>query len=162
MSTDLLLDVASAVLLLLGAAMSLAAGLGLLRFRDLISRMHAQSKPQIAGLLFILIGIALQHPQWRIVLFLAPIMFFTMLTAPVAAGMLARSGYRNRHFRHEDLLVDELLPVVEGIDERRASALGTGQGVPRPLPGDERPTVLGATAEEQERARTDRATDDSR
>lgn len=120
MTIEVALDIASLVLLLLGAFMSFAAGVGLLRFRDMIARMHAQSKPQISGLLFILTGIGLQHPAWQVVMLLAPIMFFTMLTAPVAAGMLARSGYRNRHFRHNDLYADELLPLIEDCDDHDA------------------------------------------
>ena len=105
--------------LLVGALLSLAAGLGLLRFSDLLMRMHAQTKPQIFGLMCILLGIALQQTSWPVVLILVPIMFFQMLTTPVAAATLARGGYRNRHFPREDLYVDALASAIELAERER-------------------------------------------
>lgn len=118
------LDLVSALLVLIGSLLSLAAGIGLLRFNDLLMRMHAQTKPQIFGLLCILIAIALQQTELPTVLFLVPIMFFQMLTTPVAAAALARGGYRNRHFPRERLHVDELAAAIELAEagERRAPA----------------------------------------
>ena len=46
-------DVAGAVLLLLGAFLCLAAAVGLVRFPDVLSRMHAATKPQTLGLLLV-------------------------------------------------------------------------------------------------------------
>ena len=43
-------DVASAVCLLGGAFLAFAAGVGVLRFPDLLARMHAGTKPQVLGL----------------------------------------------------------------------------------------------------------------
>ena len=54
MSIDGWIDLAAAVCLLLGAALSVAAGIGLLRFPDALSRMHAATKPQIMGLIFVI------------------------------------------------------------------------------------------------------------
>lgn len=114
------LDVASGVLLVIGALLSLAAGIGLLRFNDLLMRMHAQTKPQIAGLMFILVALALQQTHVPTILFLVPIMFFQMLTTPVAAATLARGGYRNRHFPHDHLHVDALASAIELAERERA------------------------------------------
>ncbi|GGA64431.1 hypothetical protein GCM10011490_13860 [Pseudoclavibacter endophyticus] len=120
MSFDDVLDLASAVLVLIGAFLSFAAGLGLLRFSDLIMRMHAQTKPQIFGLLCILLGIAIQQTNAGTVLFLVPIMFFQMLTTPVAAATLARGGYRNWHFPKDELHVDALASAIELAERERA------------------------------------------
>ena len=113
------LDLVSAVFVAVGAFMSLAAGIGLLRFGDLLMRMHAQTKPQIFGLMCILIGLAVQQTEAATVLFLVPIMFFQMLTTPVAATTLARGGYRNRHFPHEELHVDALAAAIERAERER-------------------------------------------
>src|SRR5690606_39268734 len=51
---DTVLDAAAAVCLVLGALMSLAAAIGLVRFPDLLTRMHAGTKPQVFGLLLLL------------------------------------------------------------------------------------------------------------
>ena len=46
MNPDTVIDAVSAVFMVTGALMSLAAAIGLLRFPDLMSRMHAATKPQ--------------------------------------------------------------------------------------------------------------------
>lgn len=108
MTLETWLDLATAVLILLGALLSLSAGVGVLRFPDMIARLHAQSKPQAAGLLFILIGFALQQTNWGTVLLVFPILLFQFITTPAAGMVLARGGYRSKHFENVPLLVDEL------------------------------------------------------
>ena len=51
---DAVIDVAILVLILLGAVLCLSAAVGLLRFRDVPSRLHAATKPQVLGLILIL------------------------------------------------------------------------------------------------------------
>jgi len=110
------LDVVSLVLIALGALLSLSAGVGLLRFPDAVARMHAQTKPQIFGLMLVLVAIALQQTNVATVLFLVPIMVFQMLTTPVAATVLARAAYRGKHGADVPLFVDELSADVEHAD----------------------------------------------
>ena len=57
---DAVIDAVSAVLMVVGALMSLAAAIGLLRFPDLMSRMHAATKPQVLGLFLLLAAVGLQ------------------------------------------------------------------------------------------------------
>lgn len=137
------LDIISLVCLGLGALLSLAAGVGLMRFSDVLMRMHAQTKPQIAGLMFLLIGLAVQQTHLPTILFLIPIMFFQMLTTPAGATMLARAGYRSRQFDNVPLYVDELAAAVESAQRRtddeltRAHAVRTGQPEREPAPEHE-------------------------
>jgi multicomponent Na+:H+ antiporter subunit G len=105
---DQALDVLSAVLLLSGAALALAAAIGVLRFVDVLSRMHAATKPQVLGILLCLGGAALRLRDsvdvWMLVLTGA----FQLLTAPVSAHLIARLAYRTRHVRRDRLFVDDL------------------------------------------------------
>ena len=55
-----LIEAASAVLLLLGAGFYLAGTVGLLRFPDVYTRLHALTKADNLGLGFIVLGLALQ------------------------------------------------------------------------------------------------------
>ena len=48
---DLILDLAAGVCLVLASLLSLGAAVGLLRFPDSLSRLHAGTKPQILGLI---------------------------------------------------------------------------------------------------------------
>jgi multicomponent Na+:H+ antiporter subunit G len=113
MTTDAWFEVGSSVCLLIGALLSLAAGIGLLRFPDALSRMHAATKPQIAGLAFILLAVGLEERNWATISTLFLVMLFQMLTAPVAAHMVGRAAYRTRHLRRELLLTDELAEAVD-------------------------------------------------
>lgn len=113
MTPGSVLDVIAAVCLLLGALLSAAAGVGLLRFPDALSRMHAASKPQILGLVLVLAAIALTARSWSTVLVLVPVLLFQLLTVPISAHMIGRAGYRTGNFRRELLLVDELEEAVE-------------------------------------------------
>lgn len=111
------LDVLSAICLLLGASMSLAAAIGLLRFPDLMSRMHAATKPQVLGLLLMLTAMGLQLRVWSLVPILLIAWLFQLLTVPVSAHMVGRAGYRTKHRRPELLSVDELDQVVAAVIE---------------------------------------------
>lgn len=113
MTVDDVLDLLAGICLLLGAFLSFAAGLGLLRFPDALSRLHAATKPQILGLIFILAAIALSSRSWSTLLVLAPILVFQMLTSPISAHMVARAGYRTGNFRASIMHVDDLEGAVE-------------------------------------------------
>ena len=59
MNLDLVLDTIGAALLMLGSFLTLAAAIGMLRFPDLLSRLHAASKPQSLGIALMMAGLAL-------------------------------------------------------------------------------------------------------
>jgi multicomponent Na+:H+ antiporter subunit G len=113
MSVPELLDVGSVFFLFVAALLSLAAGVGIVRFQDPLSRMHAATKPQILGLVSALIAIGLQAENGATIAMLVPILGFQMLTAPVSAHMVGRAGYRGRHVRRDLLLRDELADAIE-------------------------------------------------
>ncbi|MFF3026358.1 monovalent cation/H(+) antiporter subunit G [Microbacterium sp. NPDC057944] len=112
MIPDAVIDVAVLVLILLGALLCLSAAVGLLRFRDVPSRLHAATKPQVLGLLLICIAIALSQRSVGGILFglvlVAPIVLMQFATAPLSAHMVGRQAYRNGSIDQRHLVVDEL------------------------------------------------------
>ncbi|GHD79835.1 multisubunit sodium/proton antiporter MrpG subunit [Salinibacterium amurskyense] len=117
MTLDTILDVLTGIFLLLGGFLSAAAGVGLLRFPDAIARLHATTKPQILGLTFVLLAIALQNRQLSTILLLLFLLIFQMITAPVSAHMIARAGYRGGIIAPNSLLVDELEQAIDAAPE---------------------------------------------
>lgn len=103
-----ILDVVSLVLILIGALLCLTAAIGLLRFRDVASRLHAATKPQVLGLLLICVAIALSLRTWEVVAFLVPVMLIQVATTPLSAHMVGRQAYRNGTINKRGLYVDEL------------------------------------------------------
>ncbi len=121
-AVDTVIDAVSAVFMVVGAVMSLGAAVGLLRFPDLMSRMHAATKPQVLGLFLLLAAMGLQLRTWWVwpVLFVAWI--FQLLTVPVSAHMVGRAGYRTKHMHRELLTTDELEAVVQKAAVKKAAA----------------------------------------
>ena len=118
---DAVVDAVAAVFMVVGALMSLAAAVGLLRFPDLMSRMHAATKPQVLGLFLLLAAIGLQLRTWWVWPVLLVAWIFQLLTVPVSAHMVGRAGYRTKHLHRELLSSDELEAVVQKAAAKAAS-----------------------------------------
>ena len=93
MITDLAVY-AGCVVLLLGAAFTLVATIGVLRLPDLYTRMHAASKAGAVGGGLVLLAIALMCFDAGVALRAVVGMIFLLLTTPVAAHLLARANHR--------------------------------------------------------------------
>lgn len=106
--TDPLLDLVVMILVLLGAILCLTAAIGLVRFRDVPTRLHAGTKPQVLGMLLICVAIALSLRSWPVVAFLVPVVLVQFATVPLSAHMLGRQAYRNGTIDRVALRVDEL------------------------------------------------------
>ncbi|MFI2704319.1 monovalent cation/H(+) antiporter subunit G [Cellulosimicrobium composti] len=113
---DTVADVVSALLLLCGAFLAFAAGVGVVRFPDLLARMHAATKPQVLGLILVLAGLSLRLRSWGAVATLFLVVVFQLLTSPVAAHMVGRAGYRTGKVRTDLLVVDELTRDQEAAE----------------------------------------------
>ncbi|GAB3369798.1 monovalent cation/H(+) antiporter subunit G [Micromonospora halotolerans] len=104
----LIADWLGGLCLLAGALLSLVAGIGVLRFPDTLARMHAATKPQVLGVLLLLVGLALRLRTLSDLGMIALVAVFQLATAPVAAQMIGRAAYRSGRIDRELLDVDEL------------------------------------------------------
>lgn len=86
-------DWISASFLIVGAVWMLLAALGALRMPDLPMRMHATTKAGALGCGLIMVGVAFSFAETAVTVRAIAIIAFIMLTAPVAAHVLARAGY---------------------------------------------------------------------
>ncbi|MGE5696537.1 MAG: monovalent cation/H(+) antiporter subunit G [Candidatus Sericytochromatia bacterium] len=102
------LDVVIGVLVLSGSVFALTASIGVVRFPDTLSRMHAATKPQVLGLLLVLIGAAIRLRGNIDVGMMILTAMFTLITAPVVANRVGQLAYREKNFREDLLTVDEL------------------------------------------------------
>jgi multicomponent Na+:H+ antiporter subunit G len=101
-------DWLGAAFLLAGALLSLAAGIGVLRLPDVLDRMHAATKPQVLGVLLLLLGVALRLRTPSDLGMIGLVAVFQLATAPVAAQMVGRAAYRSGRVDRDLLDVDEL------------------------------------------------------
>jgi multicomponent Na+:H+ antiporter subunit G len=97
-----------AVLALLGSALTLLAALGVVRFPDVLVRLHALSKASTAGLVLVVLGgaVTLDHPNDITSLLLAGAL--QILTMPIGANLMSRATYGARGIESHVDTVDEL------------------------------------------------------
>lgn len=116
-------DIVAGVLMVAGALLSLGAAIGLLRFPDLLTRMHAATKPQVLGSLLLLTALGLELRSWELLPLLVVAWIFQLLTVPVSAHMVGRAGYRTKHVDKTALTVDELDDVVARVERAEEEEL---------------------------------------
>lgn len=114
-------DVVAAVCMLTGASLALIAAIGVLRLPDLLSRMHAATKPQVLGLLLVLTGLAFRLRDPEAIGILALIALFQLVTSPVANHMVGRASFRSGQVEPDRLVVDELSDCLPKMDEPRGA-----------------------------------------
>jgi multicomponent Na+:H+ antiporter subunit G len=98
----------ASVLILGGSALALTAAIGVVRFPDTLSRMHAATKPQVLGLLLVLAGAAIRLRGHVDVGMLILTGLFTVITAPVIANRVGQLAYREQNIRDDLLTRDEM------------------------------------------------------
>ena len=89
-------DLATFAFTAIGLAFFVAGSVGLLRFPDVFSRLHALTKADNLGLGFIALGTAFQAGTWRDVALLALIWGLMLLAAGTVSQLIARDALRER------------------------------------------------------------------
>jgi multicomponent Na+:H+ antiporter subunit G len=101
-------DVASAVLIVVGGAFMLLAGVGIVRMPDLFMRMQAATKAATLGAGCMLLAVAVHFGELAIGTRVLLVTAFIFLTAPVAAHVIARAAYSVGTPLWEGTIADEL------------------------------------------------------
>lgn len=78
-----------------GAVFFLAGTLGMLRFPDVYTRLHALTKADTLGLGFVSLGLLLVAPGWSERIKIIVIWGFLLLAATTAAHLVARSAIQH-------------------------------------------------------------------
>ena len=79
--------------ILIGAFFVLTAAVGVVRFPDLYTRLHASSKLVTLGSAGIFLGVALELNDDAAFTRLAAVLLFQFLTAPLTAYLIAQAAY---------------------------------------------------------------------
>jgi multicomponent Na+:H+ antiporter subunit G len=89
-----MIAIVAAVLVLLGSALTVLAGVGIVRLPDVFIRMHAATKVGTLGSGLIIAGVALHFADPSVVIRCVLVVFFLLLTAPIGAHMIGRAALR--------------------------------------------------------------------
>ncbi len=90
--TELILDVVSGLLLLGGAAFAVIGGIGVMRFPDIFTRLHAGGITDTLAPLLIVGGLVLQSGFTLLTFKLLLILLFLLFTTPAASHATARAA----------------------------------------------------------------------
>ena len=85
--------VLGSALLLVGAVLALIGTIGVLRFPDFYTRLHAASVTDTAAVTLAVLGMALLAPGWAVVFKLAVVWLFLFLTGPTSSHAVANAAH---------------------------------------------------------------------
>lgn len=111
---EMTIDLVSWVLLLVGGSFGVIGGLGLIRFPDFYTRLHAAGVTDTLCALLIILGLILQAGLSILTIKLALILLFLLFTAPTASHALALAA-----------LADGVEPLVTDKDSERTPSSNT-------------------------------------
>jgi multicomponent Na+:H+ antiporter subunit G len=109
------------ILMILGSCFALLAAIGIHRFPDVYSRMHAAAKSPTLGLVLVALGAGVRIWTLAATTTLVLVVVLQLLTAPVATNVTARAVHLTTRV------------PLDGDDElARDEAAGRSVGVPDP------------------------------
>lgn len=115
MMTDIIIGFFSTI----GALSILFASIGILRMPDFYLRLSVTVKASTLGIGFLLMCAGIIFPDVSVTTKVIAIVFFLVLTAPVAAHMVARTAYHKRVPLWKDTIIDEFEIEHEDRDCKR-------------------------------------------
>ncbi|HTO30864.1 MAG TPA: monovalent cation/H(+) antiporter subunit G [Pararhizobium sp.] len=107
--TDIAVAAIVSLLLVVGSVFSLLAALGLLRFPDLYTRMHAASKAGTIGSSLLLLAAGVHALDVTILMRALAGFVFIVLTAPISAHLLAKAAHQ-AGYKLTNLSVTDQMP----------------------------------------------------
>lgn len=111
-----LLDALSWILFVAGSIFVLAGAIGVIRFPDFYTRLHAAGVTDTLGADLILLAMVLQSDNWLTVVKLFLIFIFILLTSPVSTHAVAHAAWvsnlrpkvkEDLHYAGDDELADD-------------------------------------------------------
>lgn len=87
-----MLNIVSWLLLVCGGLLCVSGAVGLLRFPDFFTRMHAASVTDTLATAMILLGLFIQAETWIIQVKLVMVLLFVLLTSPTAGHALVKAA----------------------------------------------------------------------
>jgi len=93
--TAQVLRIAAYVFMVGGVFFAFSSAVGIIRFPDVYTRIHAGTKALTGGAMLVLTGAALIAPNWQAAAKILLIAGFFLLTNPLSSHAIARACYRH-------------------------------------------------------------------
>lgn len=119
MNVNQSIELAAAILILIGAIISVVSAFGMIRLPDVYTRSHAATKSSTLSVLACLLGAFIYfwvHDGFVSIRLILGIIF-VFITAPVSGHLVCRAAYRSRVPLAEGSGEDALKPVLFGTKQ---------------------------------------------
>jgi len=115
------------ILILSGAVLTLLSAIGVVRFPDAMSRMHALTKASTVGFALVAVGACINLTNVNDITSIMLAAALQILTLPVAATLIAHSTYWARRIPVHLDAEDELRDAAHAARSRRARRKQRGE-----------------------------------
>lgn len=92
---DIVIAISSGFFLLLGSFLCFSGGIGLLRFPDFYTRLHAVGVTDTLGAGMVLVGLMILSTDLLVFAKLTLVLLFTFFIGPTTSHVLAKAAYHN-------------------------------------------------------------------
>jgi multicomponent Na+:H+ antiporter subunit G len=92
---DMVITISSGFFLLIGSFLCISGGIGLLRFPDFYTRMHAVGVTDTLGAGMVLVGLMILSTDFLVFAKLVMILLLTLLIGPTTSHVLAKAAFHN-------------------------------------------------------------------
>ena len=106
------MELAGAILMLLGSIFFFVSSLGLVRMPDIYNRIQTGTKATTMGTILMLMGIGLIHPLWWPKLLV--VLVSVLLTNPISSHVLARAAHYRKEEKTSLTITDSLTESDDG------------------------------------------------
>jgi len=106
-----------AFLLVSGSLFMLIAAIGVLKLSDVYMRIHAITKATSLGVILMLAAVVIWHFSFALLLMSILLVISVILTAPIAAHVIARTAHSMKVPKGENYVVDEFQDMKDKSEE---------------------------------------------
>ncbi len=103
----MIIEIIASIVLLTGAGFMLISALGIVRFPDLYTRMHAATKASSLGVMLILTAVCIYFFSWILLVKAILTILFIFATVPVASHLIAGTAHILKIPRWKNTVMDE-------------------------------------------------------
>ncbi|MDA9189559.1 monovalent cation/H(+) antiporter subunit G [bacterium] len=85
------MSILGSTLIILGSFFSLVAAIGVVKFSTYYMKLHAASKASTLGVIFVFMGIAIEHDTYLTTLKTSTVILFLLITVPAGTHALVKA-----------------------------------------------------------------------
>ncbi len=100
------MELTGSIFLLIGSLIFFIGALGIIRMPDVYNRIQTGTKATTLGIIFVMLGLALFHPQWSGKLTI--LILFIILTNPISSHVVARGAHFSKMKMSDKTIADKL------------------------------------------------------